>query len=210
MNVITDFHTHHLHAVHALISVGVRGFAPQPGQWYSVGIHPWAVPESADGDLERLAEAVIHPQVLAVGETGLDSLRGEPLELQRQFFERHIALAEQVGKPLVVHCVRTAQQVIALWRATDPHRVRLAIHGFRGNERVAQMLLSEGFYLSFGVRFNPAAVAVTPADRLLIETDDAAEGIESVAQAVAQVKGISAEELLRITEANAARFLGLD
>lgn len=209
MNAIADFHTHHRQAAHALISVGVREFAPQPGKCYSVGIHPWSVPESNDDDLGFLTEAVSHPQVLAVGETGLDSLRGGPLQRQQQFFERHIALAEQAGKPLVVHCVRTAQQVVALWRTTAPHNVRLAIHGFRGNERVAQTLLNEGFYLSFGARFNASAVVVTPIDRLLIETDDAADGIECVAQAVAQAKGISVQELMHISAANAASFLGL-
>ena len=209
MNTITDFHTHRLEAANALISVDVRDFAPRPGLFYSVGIHPWKVPESGEEDLKLLAEVACHPQVLAIGETGLDTLRGGIMARQRDFFIRHIEIAEQVCKPLVVHNVRSASQVVALWRATDPHKVGLAIHGFRGKVHVALMLLDEGFYLSFGPRFNKATVAATFADRLLIETDDAPEQITQVAQSVAQARGITAEELLRQAQDNTTRFLRL-
>ncbi len=194
MTPITDFHTH-LAAPGAIVAVDIDRFEPRPHMLYAVGLHPWRV-TADDARLDRLEALAHHDQVVAVGETGIDALRGASLDVQREAMRRHIIVAEHVGKPLVVHCVRTSQQIIKLWRDTAPHHVALVVHGFRGNERVAQALLNEGFYLSFGEHFNPRALAVTPLERLLIETDDAPVSIEQVAATVAAQRGITPAALL--------------
>ena len=207
--MILDFHTHNQQATDALICVEPQDFDPQPGKLYSVGIHPWHSQEVTPSVLNALETAVQHPQVVAIGETGLDALRGAPLEAQQSLFQEHIRLAEQLEKPLVIHMVRTSQQVLKAWHESQ-RAVPWVIHGMRGNPRVAQPLIDAGFHLSFGPRFNPATVAATPLDHLLIETDDdAAITIHEVAQAIAQARNIGTQQLIDAVTQNITSILSL-
>ena len=172
----------------------------------AVGFHPENILDMPENWLEGVARLTEHPKVVAIGETGLDSLRGAPLDRQTEIFERHLQLAQSLRKPLIIHCVRTSQQVLASCRRLGV-AVPVAIHGMRGNERVAQPLLGAGFYLSFGPQFNPATVLATPHDRLLIETDDSGQCIEAVAARIAPLLGITAATLLTQAAANLQRFL---
>lgn len=203
-----DFHTHRLDAEDAVISVSPDRFSPESGKWYSVGIHPWDTAQAMGvPDEELLRQCAAHPQVLAIGETGLDSLRGAEMSVQREVFARHLSLAASVGKPVVVHSVRTAQEILAQRRGMRLTAVPLAIHGMRANERVARLLLDAGCYLSYGIRFNPAALLATPLDRLLIETDDAPSTIVEVARLVADTLSLDVDELIGLTNLNARRLL---
>ena len=206
---IIDFHTHRLDAESALISVDPRRFDPQPGLCYSVGFHPWhGIDILTVDDWALLEQCARHPQVLAIGETGMDSLRGGDLDIQAAAFLRHLQLAHAVGKPVVAHCVRTAQRILDVRRQARLTDVPVAIHGMRGNERVARLLLDGGCYLSFGERFNPATLAATPLDRLLIETDESATSIEEVAALVAQVLHLPAQQVKDTVKATVQMFLG--
>ena len=208
MNVPFDFHTHRLDATGALISVDPRRFEPQPGRWYSVGFHPWdTAGELGTADYDLLEQCASHPQVLAIGETGLDSLRGASMAVQHEVFARHLKLAAAMGKPVVVHTVRTAQEILAQRRTLGLTGVTLAIHGMRSNERVARLLLQQGCYLSFGMKFNPHALQDTPLDRLLIETDEDPTPIDEVAATIAAQLHISADEVICQTSNNARRLL---
>ena len=203
---ILDFHTHRTDADRAIISVDPHEFAPIPGRWYSVGYHPWNILEDlSEDDYALLEQCARHPQVLAIGETGLDTLRGAPIAVQETAFTRHLQVADAVGKPVVVHSVRTAQRILDVRRVAGS-QVRLAIHGMRANEHVARLLLDAGCYLSFGSRFNPAALRITPHDRLLIETDDSLIPIETVAEAVALEAGLTSREVMELAAANIRRF----
>lgn len=154
MTLITDVHTH-LRAPAPGRIVSIDPSEPLepllPGQTYSAAIHPWHADRAGMfGEVERLAadEAVV-----AIGETGLDKRRGPSLDVQIPLFRRHIALAEAVGKPLIVHCVGAWQELLALPRP----RVMTIIHGFRGKPELARQLTSAGFFLSLGARHNPAS-----------------------------------------------------
>ncbi len=205
---ILDFHTHRLDAEGALISVDPRQFDPQPGSCYSVGFHPWHdVDRLTAADWALLERCALHPQVLAIGETGMDTLRGSDIDIQADAFRRHLQLAHDLGKPVVAHCVRTAQRLLDVRRCAGLTGVTLVIHGMRANERVARLLLDGGCYLSFGARFNPAALAITPPDRLLIETDDSPTLIGDVAAAVAQALQMPTQQLQDLVTANALRCL---
>lgn len=154
MTLITDVHTHRrAPAPGRIVNIDPSGpFAPLlPGQTYSAGIHPWRA-ERADmfGEVERLAAC---PEVVAIGETGLDKRRGPSLDIQIPLFRRHIDLAESVGKPLIVHCVGAWQELLVLPRP----RVMTIIHGFRGKPELARQLTAAGFFLSLGARYNPAS-----------------------------------------------------
>ena len=206
--MMLDFHTHHLHATDALISVSATDFAPMLGKRYAVGIHPWHTEGDAQAQMQALAEVALSEQVVAIGETGLDSLRGAPLEVQMRLFERHIALAEAMGKPLVIHCVRTSQQVLKAW-SESRKCVPWAIHGFRGNARVVAPLVKAGFYISFGERFNADALRTVPLDRLLAETDESTMPIGQIVGQLAASLQMPCEHLESIVAANLARLLNL-
>ncbi|MDO4972034.1 MAG: TatD family hydrolase [Bacteroidales bacterium] len=208
--MMVDFHTHNLGASDALISVSPCDFAPSAGRRYSVGIHPW---HTEGGDVEAqwtaLETAAADHRVVAIGETGLDSLKGAPMDVQLRLLKRHIALAEAVGKPLVIHMVRTSQQVLKAWRESRKS-VAWAIHGFRGNERVVAPLVEAGFYISFGERFNAEALKAVPLDRMLAETDESELPIGQIVENMAAVLQMPVSRLETVLEANLARFLRKD
>ena len=209
MTPIVDIHTHRPDADEALISVDPRHYDPQPGKWYSVGFHPWHdVGQLTQADFDLLGRCAAHPQVLAIGETGIDHLRGDALLIQTEAFIRHLQLAHDLGKPVVAHCVKAAQDILTARHEAGLDEVPLIIHGMRGNVHVAKTLLDAGCYLSFGPRFNPAAVQATPPDRLLIETDDLTDAnIHDVATSIAQALSMSPSDIIGIATANASRLL---
>ena len=205
---LLDIHTHRTDATAAVISVDPREFDPQPGRWYSVGFHPWYdVDKLTEDDFSLLERCARHAQVVAIGETGMDKLRGGDLDIQATAFIRHLQLAHDLGEPVVAHCVRAAQQMLTARRQAGLNDVPLVIHGMRSNEHVARMLLDAGCYLSFGARFNPAALRSTPLDRLLIETDDAPDTIQEVADAVATTLQMSSDQIIKTAAGNAQRLL---
>lgn len=197
--MIKDIHTHRIYAREAVISVNPWEFNPVEGLYYSVGIHPWQVGRATDADFDRLAECARSDNVLMIGECGIDKLRGGDLPMQMSVLERHIALSEQVCKPLVLHCVRASNELCRLRRVLRP-RMPWVVHGFRGNARVAGQLLDAGFYLSYGERFNPEALAITPADRLLAETDESLLPIDEIHRRLAASRQIEVDEFVRNVE----------
>lgn len=182
---ITDFHTHRLDATDAIISLPLQAardiIASHPDGHFSVGVHPWDT--ATDADFDTVARLAAMPQVVAIGETGLDRLRGADIDTQAALFERHIELSEQLRKPLVIHCVKAWDMLLELHRRHRP-AMSWGIHGFRGNPRLARQLLDKGLYLSLGEHFNPATAAIIPPDRLLIETDESPLPITAIAARV--------------------------
>lgn len=205
---IHDIHTHRADATRALISVDPRQFDPQPDKWYSVGFHPWHdVDRLTDDDFDVLQRCSLHPRVLAIGETGMDRLRGASLDVQERVFIRHLQLAAATGMPVIAHCVRTAQDILAARNRAGLSHVTVVVHGMRSNRNVARMLLDAGCYLSFGALFNVDALLATPLERLLIETDDSPVTVDDVAAAVAAPLAMTADEVIARVSANAHRLL---
>lgn len=211
MSIILDFHTHRPDAVDALISVDPRRFDVCPGLWYSVGYHPWdSVSSLTDDDYALLERCANHRQVLAIGETGMDRLRGGDLAFQATAFARHLQLAHRLDKPVVVHCVRAAQDILEVRHRLGLDDVTLAIHGMRSNSHVARTLLDAGCYLSFGEHFNEEALLATPLDRLLVETDESPTNIYDIIAEVARCKGLSSQQIIEQVDANTRCLLHLD
>lgn len=145
------------------------GQQPDGSGWFSAGIHPWMA-DRADEYWQWLEEVLAHPRVLAVGEAGLDALRGPDQATQTRVFERQAELSERFAKPLIIHAVRSWPALTALRRRLKPSQPWI-IHGFRGKPELARQLLDQGFSLSFGHRFNPDSYALTPPERRYSETD---------------------------------------
>ena len=208
-----DIHTHHQPSMPgtAIVSVSPADFCPLPGHWYSTGIHPWQAgdPQWQASDWEqRLTQLLRHPQVLAVGEAGLDRLAQAPLPLQTDFFRRQALLAEAVGKPLIIHAVKAQAELIALKRELQP-AMPWVIHGFRGKPQMADAYLRHGFYLSFGQHYHPEALCLTPANRLLLETDESLVPIGQLCQQAATLRQVDVDTLRQALAANVCQvFFG--
>lgn len=194
---VLDIHTHHVPPVssQAIQSCLPENFTPRPGGFYSVGLHPWYLKkETLERQWESLLVAIRHPQVVAIGEAGLDRLSDTPFDLQLQAFERQIKLCEKEDYPLVIHAVRAVDEMLRLKKEHRP-RVPWIIHGFRGKKEQALQYLRQGFYLSFGEKFQEEALRGMPADRLFLETDESSLDIEQIYNRAAAVLGVSSEEL---------------
>lgn len=187
-----DAHTHRLRR-NAVVCIdpldlcddGLSAF--RCGYVYSVGIHPWNVGRVTDRSLRLLASLAAEPQVVAIGECGLDGVaeavrsdfaakgggRREILAAQTELLHMHFALSEQLGKPMILHVVKAYDEILRLKKLWRPSQ-QWVIHGFRGKPQLARQLLDHGFYLSFGRKYNAESLALTPPSRLLRETDDEA------------------------------------
>jgi len=163
--------------------------------YFSVGLHPWdtekltVFPDLPGGLFDR-------PGLLAVGECGLDRLRGANQDTQTSLFIHQIQLAGLYRKPLIIHCVQAWQEMVALKKGAQT-AVPWVIHGFRGKPELAAELVNHGFYLSFGEQLlNPASTAsrsflTIPTGRVFLETDDSRHPIEEIYQSAAQIKSLS-------------------
>lgn len=175
--MITDIHTHDIarwqNSIVSCTPGEYRTLAEKyPDALFSVGIHPWDTQAVTDEDLQRLTAAVCDHRVVAIGETGLDSLRGASLDDQEIIFRRHIELSELVKKPLIIHCVKGWDRLLALHAEMKPAQ-NWAIHGFRGKPQLARQLVDRGIWLSLGPRFNHDVLDEVPVDKLLTESDEA-------------------------------------
>lgn len=205
-DLLLDIHTHRLPDVPgtAVVSVCPPQFQPLAGHLYSVGLHPWRIGEEGL-TMDALAAAAQHPQVVAVGEAGLDRLARAPLEqVQLPLFEQQARLADELGLPLVIHLVRCTAEVLASRRRLRP-QVPWVVHGFRGKRQLAEELLRHGLYLSFGERYQAEALRATPPDRLLLETDESPVPIEDLYARAAACLARPAGELLQAVQANVRR-----
>ncbi|MFA8434308.1 MAG: TatD family hydrolase [Marinifilaceae bacterium] len=168
----------------------------------SVGLHPWHVHRQ---DREELIAHVntlaIHPNALAIGEAGLDRFAEAPLELQMEYFIRQVQIAEQIQKPLLIHCVRCFPELLSVRKKLNPINPWI-IHGFNANEQIAKEVVRSGCYLSFGTTILKensklmAAFRAIPLDQIFLETDESPINIEEIYQKAATVRNITEEELI--------------
>jgi TatD DNase family protein len=174
-----------------------------PGVAYTYGIHPWFLNEDNYKQLLLSVEkALISPEIIAIGEAGFDRLRGPSPELQRKVFEEQIHISESIGKPVVIHCVRAWDELLAVHKKVKP-KMPWLIHGFRGNSELADQLLAKGMFLSFWFDFvlRPESADLLrhlPVDRIFLETDGAEVDIRSIYNKVANDLSLSLDELKSI------------
>lgn len=160
----------------------VRLLAVRQGFAYALGIHPLYVMRAAEGDLDRLAEALathhIDPRLVAVGEIGLDFfVPGLDAATQQHFYVEQLKLAQRFGLPVILHVRRSADQLLAGLRRVGFSHGGIA-HAFNGSEQQARTFLDLGFKLGFGgtLTFERSLqirrlAATLPADALVLETD---------------------------------------
>ena len=208
---INNIHTHGSNRLsHAIESLSPAQFNRETARVCSIGIHPWDSDSVTDEDIVLLEELSIHPCVVAIGECGVDRLRGADITKQTSLFEQHIILSERVKKPLIIHAVKTTDIILSLHRKYQPQQTWI-IHGYRGNAITAQQYIKQGIELSFGEKFNPQAVAVTPLEMLWIESDESKLDIKDIYIRVSEAINIEAEGLQKEIERRAKKlFFGCE
>jgi len=175
------------------------------------GIHPWYLKESNYNLLvNRVEAATAYPNLIALGESGFDKLRGPSRELQIRAFEAQVAISEEIGKPLVIHCVRAWDELLASYKKFHPEMPWL-IHGFRGSSGLATQLVSKGMFLSFWFDFIIRAEATKllqslPKDRIFFETDGSDISIRTIYEKAAKDLDLAEEDLKSIILSNFNNF----
>jgi TatD DNase family protein len=169
---------------------------------YSYGLHPWLINKDTYlGELEHLKVVIHEKRCLAVGECGLDKLSKVDFDLQLEVFKEQILLANQVKKPLIVHCVKAFNELINCLNHND-NKVPVIVHGFNNNENIARVLVNEGIYFSFGKALlgyesNAAKALINVGRRnFFLETDDADISIKYIYRKAAELLGID-EEIIK-------------
>lgn len=200
----------------------------------AVGIQPNHVAEAAAEDWDQVVHLVQHPNVVAIGETGLDRHWDfSPFALQEDYFARHLDLAHRQGLPLVIHCRKAEEDVVRMlkeqWNRQGP--LKGVMHSFTGDWPTAEACLACGLFISFAgmVTYKNAdmlrAVAEKiPLERLLVETDspylvpvplrgkvqrNEPAHIVHTAECLARIKGISTRVLAEQTAKNARMLFTL-
>ncbi len=174
---------------------------------YSIGIHPWYIDEDRlKSDLKSIEQKLQLKECLALGECGLDKRIEIPFQKQIKVFQQQIEVVQKTTKPIILHCVASFQEVIAIKKEMNVENPMI-IHGFSKNEQVAKSLLDNGFYLSFGKYLlrNPELASVfnyVPKDRFFLETDTIEETIIDVYQKASEIKNIKIEDLKEIIKTN--------
>lgn len=171
-----------------------------PKCFFTCGIHPWHS-EDAEAQLHYLEEIASNSRIVAIGETGLDKLKGPDLATQKQVFERHIALSEKLNKPLIVHCVKAWEELIALYKHYKPVQPWI-IHGFRGKPELTKQLVKLGFQFTIGAKFRTEGLKFIPLNILFCETDESESSIEEVYASVAQALGLELEDFAKAVANN--------
>lgn len=172
----------------------------------SIGLHPWyATLDKLEMQMKYLAVLAKQSNVKLIGECGLDKLKGESIENQVLILTEQIKLAEKLEKPLILHCVKAFDELIALKQRLNI-KVPMIIHGFNKNEELGRQLQAKGFLLSFGAAVLKEISSITRlienTDNFVLETDDSKITIEEIYHVVAEIKNCTVDELKAIIFAN--------
>ena len=195
-----------------------------PFVYGAIGVHPNEVGELEEDGIAWLKEMCALPKIVAVGEIGLDYYWDEPgHDIQKKWFERQLELAREVKLPVVIHSRDAAKDTLDMMKALHAEKIGGVIHCFSYTKEMAREYLNMGFYLGIGgvVTFKNAkklkeVVEYMPMEQMVLETDcpylspvpnrgkrNSSLNLPYVVEEVARLKGISADEVIEITNINA-------
>lgn len=209
-----DFHTHRLKpdkSIQLLNCFAQDLPVADEEVLYSAGLHPWHL-ESVEINecMQELEKAMSLPNVIAVGECGIDRAIDTEVVWQEYYFRKQAEMARRHSKPLIIHCVRAYPEVIRM-KKDITSSLPWIIHGFRGNEQTAASLIKHGFYISVGGKLlddpkKRKAFSMIPINRLFLETDDQHESISGIYEQAALLMNTKVEELQESILANFKRI----
>ena len=177
---------------------------------FSVGLHPKDIDENTERYLDRVRDVSKNPLCWAVGECGLDSLVGVPISEQERVFEAQILWANEVYKPVIVHCVRRFSELL---RFSKIAKTPIIVHGFNKKKNIADELLKKGFYLSLGklLLYNGNLQQLAkdlPLNRIFLETDVWGGEVSQIYDKLARLRNIPIEFLQEQLKKNIKEVFG--
>jgi TatD DNase family protein len=198
-----DVHTHSIDESSLIILNSGLGI-PDSG-YFSAGLHPWDAERFDTEVLENLLKSAAHPRCLAIGEIGLDKLRGPELDIQRKVFIEQAKIAEETNLPVIIHCVKAWNELREIKRHMHPESIWI-YHGFSKTSLMTEVLI-EGMIVSFGKDLLTnsklqSAVVDFPLNKMLFETDDAKIDLNQVYEKVSELKKITLHVLEESIEEN--------
>ena len=202
----TDFHAHRpKSAARTLVSCGEEELSRYP--LASLELHPWKLPERFEPLSPAFREAL--NGAAALGEIGLDRLRGPTLTVQQNYLEELLGLAAERHKPVVIHCVRATEELLGMLKHFP--ELRVLFHGFRGKPERLARLRERGLRVSLGrAALNDAALVEhlrsSGLDGIGFETDEAPEPIEIVLENAAEKLRLPPAELEARTDETFREF----
>lgn len=193
---MANFNFHH-HFIQNFGIYNVNLGEPTLNSLFSAGIHPKEILDDFESQLSWLMKIAENENCCAIGECGLDSLVDVNLEKQKEVFLRQIYLANDLQKPLIIHCVRQFPELINFKKNA---KVPMVIHGFNKRSTVGNELLEKGFYFSFGKSLLQNVdlqdfFKTIPLDKFFLETDAAEIEIDLIYQKAAEIKNLSIEKI---------------
>ena len=203
-----DFH-HHKKNQSGIYNLNFRENLPE--SFFSIGIHPNEIDNEYESNFLKIKELSLNENCVAIGECGLDGIIDVDEKIQEEIFRKHIIWANEVRKPIIIHCVRRFSELLKFSKIAE---VPMVVHGFNKKKTIADDLLNHGFYLSFGkaVLQNVSLQTLIkdfPIEKLFLETDDADFDIEELYLKVSELKNISTENLQNQIFENLARIRNL-
>ena len=199
-----NFHTHNVDDIPCILNVRLDGGVAQDaacstpqksGVALSVGLHPWDVASDWQERVEKVRFMAASDRVWTIGECGLDKVRGGAFSQQMEAFRAQVALAEELEKPMVIHCVKAFDELLALRRELlEQHRREgrgvqpWVVHGFRGKPEQAKQLMAKGLLLSFGHHYHVETLrfVFTTSCPFYLETDDSPFSVRQIYGQVAR------------------------
>jgi len=196
----------------------------------AVGVHPHDAAACSDARVTELRDLAASPKVVAIGESGLDfHYMRSPQHAQEDSLRRHVALATELGKPIVIHCRDAEARLATIVREAGMPPRGGVIHCFTGNASAARELLALGFYISFSgiLTFRNAAqvreaALIVPTERVMVETDapylapephrgqrNEPAYVVRTLEVLARLRGVHTDVLAQATTENARRLFGL-
>lgn len=208
--VLFDIHTHSHNSIYkSIVNINPVDFSNYDieSNYFSCGIHPWY---SIDGErsIDLLNSIVKYSSVVAIGESGLDKLRGASMPIQINLLEQQVEISESICKPMIIHCVRAWDVLLSIHKRLNPKQSWI-IHGFRGKPALANQLLESGMYISIGEKYNMDTVKYIPLNRLFCETDESKISIEEVYRHIANDKKVTLSQLSVQIKQNVENVFGL-
>jgi TatD DNase family protein len=214
INMFIDIHTHKVqnHADElAIININSHFENSFQEGFYSMGLHPWYLSDSANYDYKQLCNGVLSKNIIAVGEIGLDKICNVDFNLQINYFQKQIELANEVNKPMIIHCVKAHEEVLSILKESKVN-VPVIFHGFNRKVELAERIIKDRYYLSFGKSLFSASVqsyfATLPFERVFFETDDSDFTIEQVYQKASEISDTDIEEVKSMIATNCLTVFG--